>query len=369
MENFQLGFIPKWLCLLYWGTYTVIFIYFFFQVGRRKGKFVNSTFRAVTISAILIGFCLFYCLDTDFFNYMMVATSPEQYAGEGTVEEIYLMLARVINGDYLLFRSLIWGSAVIIVYFACCLFKTSPYVAIMLLLLVFFNVFCYGRISLAMSIFWLGLSINYNSRGWSMRMIGVFFIFLSFVFHRSTAIVIACLGILFLPFNRRNELIISTLVVIIGGGFAYLVLSGEVFSAGSDLAGRIDSYNNQIAEGQWGGLNLVGLFFRVSQYVLFYLVFFIVRSKIIKMSVVPPQILALYKVTWILIVVSTAFLLALGFTPYFYRVINMTLIPLSILVSYLYLSREISPKLLKMVLLVSLIYHNLHFYSVYIHCV
>lgn len=369
MEDLQLGYIPRWICLMYWGVYFLIFIFFFFQFQRKKRNYINNTFYAIAISLVLALFCFFYCLDTDFFNYMMVATAPEQYEGLGTVEEFYLWLGPALNGDYLLFRIVVWGLAVVMTYLACILFNTSRYVSIMLILIVFFNLFCYGRISLAMSVFWVGLAFLTKSNGKWLNTIGFVIIMSSLVLHRSTAIAIACLSIMFLPLNKKSELVISLLVIILGGGVAFLVLSGEVFSAGSDLAGRVNSYNTQIEGGQWGGLNIVGLFFRVAQYFLFYVIFLMIRNKMVKQKNVPSNIMALYKVTWVLTVAATAFLVGLGFTPYFYRVINMTLIPLCILMAYLFCLKLISNKQMKVILLLALVFHFLHFYSTYTHCV
>lgn len=369
MEDLQLGYIPRWICLIYWGAYTFIFLLFFFQLWNKKRNYINSTLYAVTISLVLALFCIFYCLDTDFFNYMLVATAPEQFEGLGTVERIYLWLGPALEGDYMLFRIIVWGLAVVMTYLACALFKTSRYVSIMLIFLIFFNLFCYGRISLAMSVFWVGLACLTGPYGKSIKLLGIFVVLLSVFLHRSTAIAIACLAILLLPLNKKNELLIALLVIILGGSIAYFVLSGGVFSEGSDLAGRVSNYNNQIEEGQWGGLNIIGLIFRVSQYFLFYVVFFMIRNRIVNRRNVPNNIMALYKVTWILTVAATAFLVGLGFTPYFYRVINMTLVPLCIIMAYLFSQRLISNKKMKVVLLLSMAFHFLHFYSIYTHCV
>ena len=369
MEELQIGFIPKWICLLYWGVYTLVFLFFLFQLQDKKRKYMDSSVYAIFAAIVLIAFCLFYCLDTDFFNYMYVATTPDQYEGLGTVEGFYLWLARILEGDYLLFRLCIWGTAVIMVITACYFYDVSKYNTLIFVLLIFFNLFCYGRIILAMAVFWASLAFSVKVRTLPMKVLGILLILMSFFLHRSSAIAIASLAILAIPFNLRNEIMIMIGIIIFGGVLAYLFLSGEMLSASSDIAGRVNSYNQRIEEGEWGGLNIIGFLFRIAQYFLFYLIFLIIRNKMYKLKMVPRVINSLYKVTWVLIVSSTAFLIALGFTPYFYRVINMTLIPLCILLAYLFCIKSISKHQIVLILGISLMLHYLRFYSTYTHCV
>jgi len=370
MGDLEIGYIPRWICLSYWAAYVCLFVLFTIMIRRRKIRYGDNLINSLFISTVLILFCIFYCLDTDFFNYFKILSHPEWFEGTGEIDESTLWLARQLGeNNFILFRFFIWGTAVIIAYLTCIVCKVSRSYTIFFLLVLFFNVFCYGRVSLAISIFFYGLAIYLIKKSKIGKIIGVLLMLTSLIVHRSMGIPLACLAVTIFPFTRKTEISLSFIIVIIGGAFAYLVLSGGLFSQGSVMAGRISSYNEQIAEGEWSGANFVGIMMRALQYLLFYYIFLVLRSLVYKYRPDNELIMGMYKITWVLILFSTAFLIAMGYTPYFYRVMNITMLPLCIMLTYFMSRNQIKKKQYYAIMGLAFFFHNLNFYSIYINCI
>lgn len=180
----------------------------------------------------------------DFYGYYSYfANKDMQY-----MESIYGFIGKIIGYNYLFFRIIVWGSATIIVYKTAKRFSLDGDKVLFIILLVFISTFNYARATLAMSVYFYGLSFLCapSKNKLSSYIIGFLIICSSYFFHRS---LIVCILLTPLVFIRFNRLIISiALIFLIASGaiFSHLyssAFSGEIFG-NSELNEKLATYQD-----------------------------------------------------------------------------------------------------------------------------
>ena len=239
---------------------------------------------------LLLFLCsLTYYWNTDFFQYM-----EDFYNGmetTGAKEPLYKLLYNFTEPYYIVWRSIIWGGAVIFYYITAKRLDISPNYAVYVLILLYLPLFVYGRVILAMTIYYYGLSFAMKPVGNNKlvsSILGFTISSVSFFAHRSVLPLIVLFPLLSLPLKRSY---FKWLLIIIP--FLYFVLQNIFlyFSFGKlALGGFLESFQASaersasgvfVEERNWKNLTMYWLR-NISLYVpIAYLVWNYVRKKIL----------------------------------------------------------------------------------------
>ena len=253
-------------------------------------------------------------------------------------EPIYGVIIRIINQNYLLFRVIVWGGALFLLSRALLCLGLDDYKVLYYLTASYILTFSYARATLAFSVYFLGIALmcTPHHKNVIVRIIGVVLVGISYLFHHSMVIAIAITPIIFVPFNRRTIILGLFLIPLFFALFSNLInsiLTNGVFLDNEELAEQISFY----AERSTDAINWKGLIYELSNYATFLLpVFLITYSAFFKnKNAFPFYINVFFKIAFTLALVAIMFLfLDIEGKVFFYRVLFMTFIPLSIVVYY-----------------------------------
>lgn len=324
-----------------------------------KGK--TSLIFVVLVS--LFSITSFY--NGDFFHYKSFLDS---FDGLGSIgfEDFYQYLILYTDKNYLIFRTVVFGGSIIIAYLVMDLLGVTAVTALFFLFAVFITDFDYSRASLAMSVYYLGLALILIKRNVFLSILGVGIILLSYQFHRSALIMIVMTIAIFVPINRNT---IIPLILIYVFGYSYLkeyyysFINDMIDSEYTDLAIKVEVYANAERNELKG--NFLGRFMYIWQFLIYYLIF-IYDTKCIffnkKNQFVVSEIKKLYRVCFALIAFSTFMLfINSGDLSLFYRFLYMTIIPLSVMSTYLFSHQIMSKKAYIIQILFGAVYLSIGF--------
>lgn len=299
-----------------------------------KGKQV-ATILLITI------FVAIFCLDGDFFHFLLVVRYFDFSVGAYNYgEPVYHLLTSFVHSNYLLFRLIVWGGAFLIFCLTAKRFNIPVYYAAVLLFATYPVTFCYARVSLAMAIYFLGASffcspIENKKIGY---LLGFFIIILSNYFHTSIIVLAALTVVFFLPVNKRTVFLVLILLPIIAQ-IAQRFFIDMAVDADSienvDRAKRIvrnaESENNGLF---YFSLSAPGVFLhKTLNYVSFYVPNIIISRVCLKhLDELPSDVVGLFKIMISTLLLSTVFIFfSSGSSVMIYRVLYMTMIPIILL--------------------------------------
>ena len=311
--------------------------------------------------SILI-FCLFDKCGGDYFHYQEQVHDLYIYTGLGTgLEKVYVWLVGQIGYSYFLFRLAVWGSALLCYRLLMRYLDYSGLDAVWVFLLVLLVNFSYARVSLGLVIFFNGYVRLCEPKKKMDRFWGLCFLVASCFFHKTIVILlllscfsciklnkylIACLLILF-----------PVLVFIMNRYVGDLVLMLEAGSASAH-------YLNQDAESQ-------GLAARLQDFLRFapIVVFLFLLAKEYFNAETNEQLPKFIKRLFVLVLVilyasSVLSFLNVGSSAISYRIRNMCLLPVTILLIYHIKNRPLTGLTLGcyLTLFLSNIYYFLYMY-------
>lgn len=321
---------------------------------------VCSTKKSLFWLFFLVFYAVTYVLDSDFFNYKNMVAETYTILEYG-LEKVYQHIILFLNNNYLLFRIVVWGSASIIFFVLLKRYELDASHGLLLFLVVFGGLFSYARVSLAFSIFYLGLSFLSVEKGIFKKVlygfIGLTLIFVSSYFHRSIIFLIALTPFFFFRYNKKVLFFIVLVSLIILYSFQYIW--GELillFEEDSVMTNRIDLYTNaESFTGNWKGV--VGSFFHYSLYaVCLYIISMPINKYKNKKKVVSSSFYHLY--TFLIALIFMAILSYVSFDGniiFMNRLLKMTIIPITVLLTYLYAKRMISASSILFIIFYSMI--------------
>lgn len=161
-------------------------------------------------------FCMFSFWGADWFGYIYEIGIIQDYgASNSNLESFYVWIVENVTDNYLLFRAIIWGGALILLLLTLERLSIKFDLAILLFSTVWIIWFSYARVSLAMAMMFYGAAICYrpykNLKLLSL-LLGLTAIICSFFMHKSSLFGIA---VLFLSFftskNSKTSLILCLL--------------------------------------------------------------------------------------------------------------------------------------------------------------
>lgn len=328
--------IPMSVKTLFWGLYMAVFVYTIWKLLRSREQNQQRTEIPRLFIVYFAAYAVFYCINSDYFNYREWVRQP--FFDDWAKEQVYvsiILFCRTLPFDYHfeVFRLIVWGGGLLLVLHTAKMYRSLLMPGwVMLFLFVFFcNVFSYARASLAMAVFFTGLSIALWKKKRRWKMLGIALAVCSYFFHHQMIVSIVLLPLILMPFEKKRAIfpslfLLAIIIVVITYISANLELMESVFG-NDDLAEKIEHYN--AAEQK---------IFRMSTFIRYLNIlypFFLITITFHKHKRQPKAITKLYRITFALLLVSVAFFVVFGSrSVYTYRVLYITIIPMSIMITY-----------------------------------
>ena len=236
----------------------------------------------------------------------------------------------------------------------------------------FFNgIIFYARATLAMAIYFIGIALIIRSKKKIISsLIGCVCVISSALFHRELLVAIGLAPVIFIQVTNKNYKRIVALILLISIPAIFLVLSNPQLltdmTNNETYAERFESYQNEIASGAWGGKNIYGYIVMVIRHIIYYLILFVIarvflkREKRYEKNEGFEAMRKLFQLVFAIIIVATLFFIVFGFGPFFYRILFISAIPLSLLLCYLFINKYISKRTMMCLALFSLFVYTVN---------
>ena len=267
---------------------------------------------------------------------------------ERGLEVFYQYLIHFINGDYFLFRLVVWGSSLLLVVFAARQFKVDIYHTLFVLFVGFIMTFSYARATLAMAVFSVGaVTISIASERNIKKQIlptilGLIIIACSIYFHRSMfPIFIVSVCWAFMPWKRQITkysmwlfpIFVAICTMVLDSVFKELFVFANAVDDETGMLDKAELY----AEQESVVHNLNGYLRLFLHYATFYLPLVLIsnvfRSDVIVKNV-EKRIIWLYQIIYLIYVIATSIaFLDFDSSVFFYRFLYVSFIPMSILIT------------------------------------
>lgn len=345
--------ISTGIALVSIALYSFVFIYaiIYYRQLQNAPKSINKDLFWLLY---FILFAVTYAIDSDFFHYKEMVQDVSGFGYVG-LEEVYHYIIEGIHNNYLLFRIIIFGSAILLYSLVLKINDANKTVGLILLLICFGGSYSYARASLAFTLYYLGLSLLINdtrSRSLFSKIIGCALIISSFFFHRSMALLIVLTPFTFVKFNKKRIIALLLLAPIV----VYLALRfmGPFFNIlefDETIEKRMELYGGYTqAAANWKGV--IGT---VCHYGMYVICFYMISKCMLKEDIrnnLPNSIKRLYSFYTILLYVSILMYYIMGNNILFmHRYLKMSVVPACVIIAFLYKNNYIKSKSLLYLLL------------------
>lgn len=308
-----------------------------FPCLRNNGN--RETLTLGTFLALL--FFLFPYWGGDYFNYKEYFELVKSH-NDTPLEDIYVTIIN-ISPSYTIFRLIIWGSALFLLRSLFDL-NDRPALLMSIFYILFIPVFSYTRVSLSMSLIFLGGFLINSKNNFQKKILGLVLVGTSYLFHRTAVfgIAVVLLATLFREIGKKGLIVFICILPLILSAIKYLLGNLMVFDLSdnlSDLAMHGDSYLQYDTRVKGPGEIVEGILSKVAYYICLLLVIkdiwkgdFQTMPKVIKYNSV---------CLFLIVVVSSLFLIDMGVNTsiFYYRFLNFATIP-----TVIYLSWKINNK-------------------------
>lgn len=315
-------------------------------------------------------FIITHCYKGDFFHLMHHVHNYSSIPGAYNFgEEIYHKIGLLVGRNYFLFRTLVWGGAFALFCLTAKRMGVSVYYVAVLLISTHPIIFSYARVTAAMAVYFFGLSFFCYplKKQWLSYIIGVLIIGFSLEFHSSAIIMVIMTIFMVLPIRGWSIILVVILFYLFSDVFKDLLIDIAIDeNTNATIANKIDVYSQrQIKHGP------SGIITTTLEYASFYIPVVITTINIFKedqFDYIPCSIFRLYKVTLGLILLSILFLfMGSTYVTFVYRVLFMSMIPLTIIIVYLYQSYLMSELHYKLCVLSGITYTTfMYLYTLYL---
>ena len=354
--------IPFWIRSLYWGIYMVVFAFAVWKLLLSKTSYKQKKNVTYLFGVFFAFYAVFYCINPDYFRYREWLYVPDIDFWEKEMFYVYtVILCRRLPFEYPyeLFRLIVWGGGILIVFQTFRMYRRMLLPGLTLLLLFIFNAgpFSYARASLAMAVYFIGIALYLNYRGVLLRSLGIIVAISSYFFHHEMLVGIALLPCLFIKFEKRSMSYFSLLGLVIAMiALTYLSSYAQYLDSlfdNDELSSKVENFT----EKEQGMFRLSTLI----KYLNYFYPFFLITKHFWKRKV-PYFIAGMYRITYGILMVSFAFMVVLGSRSVFsYRIMYITMIPLALLISYGYYNKFFTKNQLLMMMLFALLTNSIRF--------
>lgn len=313
----------------------------------------NNKSRTTLLFCGLLLFALTSFVGADFFHYydFMNEYRGQVFGDQETgLEAFYQYLISYIDGNYFLFRLVIWGGSLIFITRTVRMFGVSLYHTLFLILAGFIITFSYARATLAMAVFSLGVVLVSLASEEKIKtrmfhtILGFAIMACSLYFHRSMLAVLALSFCwLFMPWKKqmtRFSLLLFPILVVICSfimrtAFEELFVVANAVDDESGTLTRAEYYAEQEMEVS----NVNGLIRLAFHYAAFYVPFIIIGATTSSKSIVEQmskRSIWLYQIMFLIIIFATSFLfMEADMRTLHDRYLYMSFIPMTMLIAYM----------------------------------
>lgn len=320
-------------------TFFNLVIYYLIYILSKKSFWQKVNVERRTrycIFILSVLFCIIPFWGGDYFHYMEIF--PILRAGEYqlNIENIYTIIARLTQ-DYHIFRLFVWGGAIVLICICIKLLKLRYDITFFLFTTLFLYKFSYARVSLAMSLMYIGSALLLKDKN-IKKIFGIIAIIVSFYFHKSAIFGIAVIIITPLFLNNSRFKIYSLLLL-----FPLFVLVTQYF-IGEYLAVDFERDGMNFGVGQQYmtseivdvgiGEHIMNLLWRGTIYMIAFLYIKVINDgSYLKM---PKSIRLFATASFLSIYVSSFFIIDLGIntTVIYNRFLNFCMLPSVYFLSY-----------------------------------
>ncbi|MDE5773660.1 MAG: hypothetical protein K2H86_04295 [Muribaculaceae bacterium] len=304
-------------------------------MNRRIRREPNPNLTLFMILATFI-YVLTYFIDTDYFHYERIIDELSQRIEVTHIEEIYTWIGQAVFYNYILFRIVVWGSALFLFCKTVKISHTNLNHALYTLFIIFIGIFAYARATLGMAFAYCGLALIVQNPPGIKKIFGFGLLLCSIIFHNSMALIIGVAIIsLIMPLNKKTLLIslIGTVIgsVAITGLFISILTDNQLGDA--YVMSKLSTYTSgNMEDDPTTMLGKIRYFLAAAAYYLG--VFFCIQS-IFKLKAKGMKVSKLQEVftkcALLIILISTLLLfLPLGVNVFAYRIRYMAMIPICI---------------------------------------
>ena len=338
------------------------FLLFISLRGNVVGLYTQENYRARTtllFSGLLL-FALTSFVGDDFFHYyeFMYEYRGQVFGDQELgLEAFYQYLISFIDGNYFLFRLVVWGGSLVFVTYAARKFEANLYHTLFLILAGFIITFSYARATLAMAVFSVGAVIISvaSERDLKNRVFPIILGFIvmacSMYFHRSMLAVLAlAVCWLLMPWKRQMSRFSLWLFPIFVAICSFIMKTAfeELFTVANSMDDETGTLTRAeyYAEQDSVENNVNGYIRLAFHYAAFYFPFLIVGNAIRSKSVaeqMDKRGIWLYQIIYLIFIFATSFLfMKVDMATLLDRYLYMSFIPLSILIAYMKDARLLS---------------------------
>lgn len=306
---------------------------------------VNGTRRTMAIIICFL-FCLFSFWGADWYGYIAEIEVVKRFgASNSNMERFYIWLIENVSDNYLVFRTIIWGSALLLFLLTLRRLQIRFDLALLLFSTVWIIWFSYARASLSMSILFYGSALLYRP---SCRhklfsyAIGCAAIVCAFFLHKSSLFGIAVVVIAILSQNKPKNTSIAFLIVFPALVLlaSYFINNISTFDLGdeSDLSSYVEAGAKHLRKrGGGGGIGpfIQKLLERIPYYILAFFSLKSMRSS--SYYEMPKEIQLFTRILFYVVLFASVFAFDLGpNTRVLYtRFLRFSAIPAVIVLSYM----------------------------------
>lgn len=357
------------------ALYCFVFYLFLFVTNYNKGVIKYADNRLTSSYKVFMLLCIGFfivthCMKGDFFHLMeKVKEYDFIYGTYNYGEAVYPIIAEFVNKNYFSFRIIVWGASLVLYLLTSKRMGLHPYNAAAILIITHAITFSYARATASMALYFFGAS--FLCKPCKRRLLGYLFggamICLSYFFHRSALVMILMTTMLLIPMNKWTILFMSAALFLFTAVFKdYFELLAYSSEIDDIMSRKLVNYSDRTLNTGIAA-KLLSLF----DYLSFLIPFFYCVKKIYfdrKTTAISSNIYRLCNITIGIVFVSFSFFLqGASFVTFYYRILYMSMIPLTIIVAYLWNNRVLSKKQFLFCLLPGIIYHfSQYMYSIYL---
>lgn len=245
-------------------VYNILSIPLVFQFLKSRHLIIEENPPSIWLWFTILLFSIFPLYSGDWIHYKeIVYWIANGYYSKDHIEPIYIDLVEYIGNQYLLFRCIIWGSAIILLRATFIHLEIHNKFTLQLFIIWALLFYAYPRVSLALSLFFWGYSLMVKpyERKILSYSIGIITIILSYYFHKSMII------ILFLsPFSLINLGRWKTFLLCLFSYFIILLSKTFLFNSFLMEDNHVEGYLNSSARVTTWSENLKNFLIRTPLY-------------------------------------------------------------------------------------------------------
>ena len=237
---------------------------------------------------VLYALCLIFAFDSgDFYSYWNGFVLEAQFVNVeiDNYELVYNWFGDVVNGNYILWRSVIWGLAILFIYWTSLVLKLNNRGFLIAIALFGFGLDCYSRGILGHTMLLFGAVLFVDKRSNMLtKIIGLTLVCVSYYFHKSMYVNIIFAVLALFPFGKKTVLLSLIAFPFLTTIATYLIngiVSGELELALGEGVGGVGDRTKGYASQERMQSNLLGIIGKIVKLTPEYLTLFYLYYKVI----------------------------------------------------------------------------------------